>query len=251
MKRYSYSITLFYFFVGVAWLLLGTVVIEVIDYKTPETDLRYLYQYKNAIFILITSIALYFLLKRHQFQIRRTEDNYRRLFEGSPGSAYVMDKQSFQLMAVNEVMVSKYGYCREELLSMTVLDIRPKEEQERFKQYISSEHEEGHETGLWLHQKKNGDRFYVLISHHSIRFQNKEAYMVIGIDVDEKIRNEQRLAEIRWQNSHALRKPVSNIKGLLDLINEKEAVDAGVLQMLNSSVDSLEEVIQNINLTNT
>lgn len=251
MYKRFYSITLLYFILGIVWLLLGTLVIGVIDNYTPETDLRVLYHYKNGAFILITGIALFFLLKGHRDHLLRAEDNYHRLFEGSPGATYVMDKQNFQLMAVNEVMVQKYGYSRQELLGMTALDIRPEEEQERLAQYLHSEHDEGHDTGLWLHQKKNGDCFYILISHHSIRFQDRDAYMVIGIDVDEKIKNEKKLAEIRWQNSHALRKPVSNIRGLLDLINEKEPTDPQIIKMLNTSVNSLEEVIQNINLTNT
>nr|WP_068893024.1 PAS domain S-box protein [Pedobacter panaciterrae] len=251
MRKRFYYITLLYFLLGGAWLILGNHIIKVLDHNTPGKDLMVLSNYKNGIFILMSSIALFFLLKNHQDHLIRTEDNYHRLFEGSPGATYVMDKQSFQLMAVNEVMVQKYGYSREELMQMTALDIRPVEEQDRLAEYLQSDHDEGHETGLWQHQKKNGDRFYVLISHHSIRFRDREAYMVIGIDVDQKIRNEKKLAAIRWHNSHALRKPVSNIKGLLDLINEKEPTDPQIIQMLNSSVNSLEEVIHNINLTNT
>jgi PAS domain S-box-containing protein len=251
MQKSLYFITMVYLLIGFTWLLFGTYVIGIMEAKTPETDLRILYNYKNGIFILVSGAALFFLLKKHGNHLFRAEDNYQRLFEGSPGSSFVMEKQSLKLLAVNEIMVKKYGFAKEELLRMTALDIRPVEERERLTKYLNSDHKEGHETGLWIHQKENGDCFYVLVSHHSISFQHKEAYMVIGIDVDEKIKNEERLEEIRWQNSHKLRQPTSNIKGLIGLLRSNEPTDPQIISLLNASVNSLEEVIQDINITNT
>lgn len=250
-KPKTLSITLVYFIIGLVWLLLGTVLIGILDRNTPDTDLRFLYFYKNGIFLFITGAALFFLLKAHSRHILKAESNYLKLFEGSPGAIYVMDKISFQFLTVNDVMVRKYGYTKDELLGMTALDIRPEKERERLKSYLWSEHDEGHETGIWLHQKKNGTCFYTLISHHSIQFKNRDAYMVIAIDVDRGVRNEQELEKIRWQNSHELRKPVSNLKGLIGLIDANEQIDEDMVQLLHTSVEELDEVLQKINSQET
>lgn len=243
------SVTLLYFLLGISWLLLGTLLIDMVNRHTPDTDLRTLYHYKNALFIVTTGVVLFFLLKQHREHLLSAEKNYHKLFEGSPGATYVMDKKSFRLLAVNDIMVKKYGYSRDQLLKMSALEIRPKQEQDRLSDYLDSEHDEGHETGIWLHQRRDGECFYVMISHHSIQFWNQDAYMVTAIDVDKNIRNEKKLKEIMWHNSHELRKPVGNIKGLIGLIKENEPVDAQIIKMLNTSVNSLEEVIKNINLT--
>jgi len=245
------SITLIYFLIGFIWLFFGTVLIAILNRNTPDADLGFLHYYMNGIFLCITGMTLFLLLKVHRSHLLKAESNYLKLFEGSPGAIYVMDKVSFKFLTVNDVMVKKYGYTKEELLSMTALDIRPGKEQGRLKNYLESEHEEGHETGIWLHQKKNGDCFYTLISHHSIRFKNCDAYMVIAIDVDQGVRNEHELEKIRWQNSHELRKPVSNLKGLIGLIDAKEQVNDELIQRLNTSVDELDKVLQKINSQDT
>ncbi|MNX55116.1 hypothetical protein D3C86_858670 [compost metagenome] len=161
-----------------------------------------------------------------------------------------MDKTTFRFLAVNDVMVKKYGYSRGQLLKMSALDIRPKEERKKLKDYLYSDHDEGHETGIWLHQKKNGELFYMLISHHSIKFKDKEAYIVIAIDIDRSVRNERRLKEIAWTNSHEIRKPVSNILGLVQLMKAEhpnEPRDVNIIKMLVTSAYELDTVVKKIN----
>lgn len=245
-KPKAFPITLSYFLIGLVWLFLGTVLIGILDRNTPGTDLRFLYYYKNGIFLCMTGMALFFLLRAHSRHLLKAESNYLKLFESSPGAIYVMDKQSFQFLTVNDIMVKKYGYTKDELLHMTALDIRPEAERKRLKEYLLSDHEEGYETGIWLHQAKDGELFYMLITHHSIRFQNFDAYIVIAIDVDKEVRNEQELEKIRWQNSHELRKPVSNLSGLIHLIQENEKLDPQFVHMLRDSVSELDTVVQQI-----
>jgi len=243
-------IIMIYLLAGLTWLYLGSIIIGVIDRSYPNVDLRYLYACKNISFIFFTAAALFFLLRAYQKKLLRAESNYFKLFEASPGSIYVMEKNSFRFLAVNDVMVSKYGYSRARLLKMTALDIRPESERIKLKNYMNATPDEGHETGIWLHQKRNGDAFYVLISFHSIKFKDSEAYIVIAIDIDRDIRNEQRLKEIAWTNSHEIRKPISNILGLVEVLKAeppRQPIDPELLQMLISSAYELDTIVKKIN----
>jgi PAS domain S-box-containing protein len=243
-------IILIYFIAGLTWLYLGSIAIGIIDSNYPETDLRFLYASKNISFMLFTAGALFFLLRAYQKRLLRAESNYFKLFEASPGAVYVMEKFTFSFLAVNDVMVSKYGYSRAQLLKMTALDIRPESERLKLKNYMNSDHAEGHEIGIWLHQKRNGDSFYVLISHHSIKFKGNDAYIVIAIDVDRDIRNEQRLKEIAWTNSHEIRKPIGNILGLIEIMktdSPNQPTDPKLLEMLISSANELDIIVKKIN----
>jgi len=249
-RRPFLFIILIYLAAGVAWLYLGSIIIGIVDRNNPHVDLRYLYTSKNISFLLFTASALFFLLRAHHKRLLRAESNYFQLFEASPGAVYVMDKTTFRFLAVNDVMVKKYGYSRGQLLKMSALDIRPEEERKKLKDYLYSDHDEGHETGIWLHQKKNGELFYMLISHHSIKFKGKEAYIVIAIDIDRSIRNERRLKEIAWTNSHEIRKPVSNILGLVQLMKAEhpdEPTDVNIIKMLVTSAHELDAVVKKIN----
>lgn len=247
MKR---KIVLLYLTIGFTLLFVASTLINVIDNNHPEIDLRFLHHYKYILFILITATALYILLGVYHKNLSTVEDHYHKLFEGSPGAVYLIDKVSFRFLAVNDIMVKKYGYSRAQLLKMSALDIRPEAEREKLKDYLHSEHEEGHETGTWLHQKKNGDLFYMLISHHSVKFHGQDAYVVMAIDVDQNVRNEKKLREIAWANSHEIRKPVSNILGLAALMktgNPMEPVDPRLIALLTDSANELDAVVKKIN----
>lgn len=241
-------IIIIYLFTGIAWLYIGRLIIDEIDSRYPHSDLHFFYDCKNISFLIFTSLALFFLLRAYHRQIMLAESNYFKLFEASPGSIYVIEKSTYKFLAVNDVMVAKYGYSRAKLLKMTALDIRPENERAKLSAYLNSNHEEGHDTGIWLHKKRNGDTFYVLITHHSIKFKGKEAFIVIGIDVDRHIKNEQRLKEIAWANSHEIRKPISNMLGLIELMKiDQQATDPELLEKLVSSVYELDGIVKKIN----
>ena len=61
-------------------------------------------------------------------RFKALEANYRLLFDNNPRPMWVYDTDSLAFLAVNDAAIEKYGYSREEFLSMTLKDIRPKEE---------------------------------------------------------------------------------------------------------------------------
>src|SRR3546814_15154583 len=57
-----------------------------------------------------------------------SEQRYRRLFAGSPLAMWVYDVDTLEFVDVNDAAVETYGYSREEMLRMTLADIRPEED---------------------------------------------------------------------------------------------------------------------------
>jgi len=196
MQKSPAWITLIYIVLGAVWLMLGNILIEYIDLKTPDQDLSILYSYKNLIFLMVSGILLFLLIQLHHRKYRAAEQNYETLFQGSPAAIYVFEKESYRFLEVNEVMVRKYGYSAEEFLQMTALDIRTADEAEKLKQYFLTQPVEGHETGIWLHRKKDGTLFHMLISYHSSVYKNIPAYTVIAIDVEVNVVAEQKIKEL-------------------------------------------------------
>src|ERR1044072_9607088 len=56
--------------------------------------------------------------------LRRSEAQYRALFENNPQPMWVYDERTLRFLAVNEAAIERYGYSREEFLSMTIKSIR-------------------------------------------------------------------------------------------------------------------------------
>lgn len=196
MRKRTALIVLLYLVLGGVWLVMGARWIDGINRLTPEKDLSWLYTYKNIFFLFVSAVILFLLTEMYRSSLSKVEKNYQQLFEGSPAVIYVFDKTNFQFLKVNKVMIRKYGYSEKELLAMTVMDVRPQEESSRLKDYLSTKHDEGSETGIWLHRKKNGASFHQLISHHSTVYDGKPAYTVIAIDVEQHIKAEEKIKEL-------------------------------------------------------
>jgi len=55
-------------------------------------------------------------------------DAYRELFDANPLPMFVSDRETLQILMVNRAACERYGWSREELLTMSIRDIRPPEE---------------------------------------------------------------------------------------------------------------------------
>ena len=56
--------------------------------------------------------------------LRRSEKQYRLLFQGNPHPMWVFDLETLAILEVNEAATQHYGYSREEFLRMTLADLR-------------------------------------------------------------------------------------------------------------------------------
>ena len=123
------------------------------------------------------------------------EKQYRYLFENNPMPMWVFDLEDFRFLDVNEMAIQKYGYSREEFLNMTLLDIRPEAEKERFQSYSHAWRMQSEETnrGVWRHCKKNGEIIDVEVFAHSILFQGKKARLILLNDVTSRLKSENEL----------------------------------------------------------
>ena len=125
-------------------------------------------------------------LARAREQLRQAEQEYRFLFESNPVPMAVYDRQTLGFLAVNEAMRHQYGYSREELLGMSVLDIRPAEDRERVAAEATSLGEVRPQGAIWTHLRRDGARIRAAIHTHDIEFEGRPARMVAAQDVTER-----------------------------------------------------------------
>jgi PAS domain S-box-containing protein len=146
--------------------------------------------------------------KRAQEAISESEERYRYLFNNNPALILIWDLETLQILEVNNTAIQTYGYTREELRQMTVLQLRPVEEQQKFADF-AKQLLESHETMVrrtWWHLKKTGDLMYMDISSHRIDYNNRRAILALAIDITEQHKTEQQLMQtyedIRRLNAH-------------------------------------------------
>ena len=117
--------------------------------------------------------------------LRLSEERYRHMFENTPLPMWVVDMQSLRYVDVNQTAVDKYGYSREEFLTMSIMDIRPAEDVARLQESVVQPQPQ-QEAGIWRHRSKDGRIFQVEIVLKDMFFDGQGARLVIANDVTEK-----------------------------------------------------------------
>ena len=128
-----------------------------------------------------------------------SEERYRYLFNNNPASIVIWDMETLGIIEANEAASEIYGYTRDEFLQLTVLDIRPKDEHDKFLHQVQQarENEFNKKTMTWRHLDSKGATIIMEISSHNIIYNGRKAVLALGKDVTEKVLLENSLSEER------------------------------------------------------
>jgi PAS domain S-box-containing protein len=108
---------------------------------------------------------------------------YTSLFEHSPQPMLVYDVATLRILSVNEAAVAQYGWTRARMLGMTMEQIRPPEEVERFHENLACAPQGLHRAGIRIHQRHDGTRMIVDVTAHPVRFDGQDARLILVEDV--------------------------------------------------------------------
>ena len=145
--------------------------------------------------------------------LREAEARERLLFDSHPIPLWVYDRETLRFLAVNDAAVKQYGYTRDELLAMTIADIRPQEDVPRLLESVAQASEGPDHAGVWRHQRKDGSVVEVEITTHTLAYEGRPAKLVMAMDVAERARleRERRRSQAELAQSEAsLRTIVDN-----------------------------------------
>jgi diguanylate cyclase (GGDEF)-like protein/PAS domain S-box-containing protein len=119
---------------------------------------------------------------------------FKRLFEQHPHPAWVFDVETLRFLVVNKAMIDTYGYSEEELLGMTIRDIRPASEHSRLAQSLRDTPPDAPDfSRYWTHRRKDGTLLSVEVSSHPLVLAGRNARFVIAHDVTETLGTERAL----------------------------------------------------------
>ncbi|MFO7692434.1 MAG: PAS domain S-box protein, partial [Vicinamibacterales bacterium] len=89
-------------------------------------------------------------------EFSHSPEDYRELFACNPHPMWVYDKETLAFLAANDAAIARYGYSREEFLSMGLPDIRPAEDHARLAAWMKAEPGVVRNPGIWRHRWKDG-----------------------------------------------------------------------------------------------
>ena len=111
------------------------------------------------------------------------KDNFRLLFVNSPLPMWVYSVETLRFLEVNDALVAKYGYSRDEFLSMTLREMRPPEDMERLTQWLQLSASDRLRVNEWRHRRKDGQVVDVDVFLREIDFNGEPARLAVIIDI--------------------------------------------------------------------
>lgn len=213
----------------------------------------------------LNSISLYksiiYCLERRKKikEITDSEKRYSDLFHLNPQPMYVYCTETLQFLDANQAASVLYGYKFEEFLNTSIKSIKFEEdlyELDGIIEYLKLNTDKTFK-GSFKHKKKNGETVFVEIQTNSILYNDHKAQISIINDITERteyiqtiVKQNEKLKEIAWMQSHLVRAPLVRIMGLVNLIHdhnledEKETKD--LLSYLLLSANELDGMIKDI-----
>ena len=196
--------------------------------------------------------------KRREAELAAAQDRYRMLFDANAYPMVVIDRQSCDILAVNDAAVAQYGWSREEALAMTSDDFYPPEDLAKVAEQRQRDENRGRGepiTGL-RHRTRDGSIIDVELSASKIELGGRPALLTTIQNVTERNREEKaRLAvaeqlrqsqkmEAVGQLTGGIAHDFNNILTVIlanaDALQEEESLDAAVAGRLDQIAQAVE-----------
>ncbi|MCW9009151.1 PAS domain S-box protein [Marinobacter sp.] len=196
LRRFGpFHLALFYIILAA---LLGIALewIEVLLALEPGPQLDGLHFLDNAVLISITTVALYLLLRallsehhRERMRHAHTQQAYQQLFRAHPQPMCLIDPTSRRFVDVNQAAVTRYGWSREEFLSMRVDDVQYSEATGSLDHHFSVflDPTPGPKSATKCHKDRDGNPFWVEITTHPVEFDNTPMLLVTSVDITTQV----------------------------------------------------------------
>lgn len=218
------------------------------------------YVLKDVLNATILEKSIIYSIERNKIlvDLKESEKRYADLFQLSPSPMFVFERDSFEILDVNEAALQNYGYSIEEFMALNITQLMDEKSKLSFKNSLSSlkRNHQNQYIGLQNHITKKGQIIEVEVSANSFIYKGKVSEIISLNDVTEKNRQiaaieeqNKRLKEIAWTQSHVVRAPLARIMGLVEAMkgdNFDKIEKNTFYDYIIKSADELDQIIREI-----
>lgn len=131
-------------------------------------------------------------------KLTEREHRYRELFESNPNIMWLFDVETLKFLAVNQAAIERYGYSKDEFLSMSITDIGPADDRDEMAEQVKLSLVAGGATlhdspRIWRHVTRSGELILVEVARHQVTFENRLAQLVMVTDATARLIGESKL----------------------------------------------------------
>ena len=136
---------------------------------------------------------------------RESDERYGMLFQSNPQPMWVFDVDTLAFLEVNDAAVRQYGYAKDELLGMTIMDILPPEDAPGLHHGLERSSMQRGDVALAQHQRKDGTIVDMELVSHEMELNGRRARLVLATDIKERTRTRAALHQSEEQLRQAQR----------------------------------------------
>lgn len=141
--------------------------------------------------------------KRTEEALRKSEENYRTIFNSANDAIFVHNTQTGAILDVNKKATEMYGYSADEMKRLTIVDLsagRTPYSQKEAIEWVEKAFREGPQLFEWMAKDRAGRLFWVEVNLKRVTLAGVERVLAIVRDISER----KRLEEERLQLAHRM-----------------------------------------------
>lgn len=126
--------------------------------------------------------------KKADEQLRTSKQKYKQLFKNSPLPCFIYDLENYEIQEVNFAAIKNYGYTRQELLNLTILDLLPDNEVVKHRNNLQKKDQKEGEVFQHrrVHLKKGNSPVTVETYEYFLEYKNRRCHLIMCLDISEK-----------------------------------------------------------------
>jgi len=219
--KFEYKITLIYLVFGILWILFSD---YILDFLVPNDSLLTKFQiFKGTFFVLVTSVFLYLLVRKHMQSLMLSELNFYRSISESPMGIRIVSIAG-KTIYVNKAFLDIYEFNDlEEFTSTPVLNRYTPESyiqhQERKIKRKNGKEVFEYEISIVCKNEKIRN---VKVSRKEIMWDGTKHFQVIHVDITDQRKAEDQLRKLSIaveQSPDAI--CITNPNGIIEYVNPK------------------------------
>lgn len=124
---------------------------------------------------------------------------------------FILDHETLDILDVNQAVIERYGYSRDQLLTMNVNDLG--EKKKRVELIDGTSESDSSVDKIWRQQTCQGEELYVQFTYHDFYQDGKVVKIAVAHDVTEQVRrNEKRRIEFPKFITHESKFPLARVE---------------------------------------
>jgi two-component system cell cycle sensor histidine kinase/response regulator CckA len=139
---------------------------------------------------------------RAEDALRRSEENYRAIFDAANDAIFVHDMKTGAILDVNRKMCEMYGCTRDEACILTVEDLStgiPPHTQEHALHWIKAAVDGRPQIFEWHAKRSDGEPFWVEVNLKRATIMGEDRLLAVVRDITDRKRAERDLSESRFE----------------------------------------------------